>query len=75
MKHQKVFPAIGKKSTRSLQAMLFDKNNHCLYERWRFRFEYNAMIVTFKYVVSCDILDVEESFQGTCFGHAFSKVC
>ncbi len=33
----------------------------------------NTMATTLKSVVSCDILGSEESFQGTCFGHAFSK--
>ncbi len=28
-----------------------------------------------KYVVSCECLGLEESFQGGCFGHAFSKAC
>jgi hypothetical protein len=32
------------------------------------------MIFTLKYTVNCDILDVEESFEGTYFGHIFSKV-
>ncbi len=30
-------------------------------------------MMTFKFIVSCDNLDVEVSFQRTCFGHAFSK--
>ncbi len=25
--------------------------------------------------MNCEILGMEESFQGTCFGHAFSKAC
>jgi hypothetical protein len=33
------------------------------------------MIATQKLIVNCDVLDVEESFHGTCFGHAFSKAC
>jgi hypothetical protein len=33
----------------------------------------NAMTYALKYVVSCESLGLEESFQGTCFGHAFSK--
>jgi len=33
------------------------------------------MTITLKSIVSCDMLGLEESFQGTCFGHAFSKVC
>ncbi len=35
----------------------------------------NIMATTLKSIVSCDILGLEESFQGTCFGDAFSKVC
>ncbi len=33
----------------------------------------NSMTPTFKYVVNCEVLGLEESFNGTCFGHAFSK--
>jgi hypothetical protein len=33
------------------------------------------MIITLKSIISCDMLGLEEFFQGTCFGHAFSKVC
>ncbi len=25
--------------------------------------------------MSCDVLDLEEKFQGTCFSHAFKKIC
>ncbi len=35
----------------------------------------NTMITTLKRIVSCDMLGLEESFQGICFGHAFSKAC
>jgi hypothetical protein len=35
----------------------------------------NTMATTLKSIVSCDILGLEESFQGRCFGHAFSKAC
>jgi hypothetical protein len=35
----------------------------------------NAMTNAFKFVVCYDIFDLEESFQGSYFGHAFSKVC
>ncbi len=38
-------------------------------------FNLNAMIVMLKFVVSCEYLGIEKSFQGTCFGHAFSKAC
>jgi len=33
------------------------------------------MTIVLKAVVSYDILSLEESYQGTCFGHAFSKAC
>ncbi len=35
----------------------------------------NTMTTTLKSIVSCDLLGLEESFQGTCFGDAFSKAC
>jgi hypothetical protein len=35
----------------------------------------NAMIITLKVVVNYKPLGLEENFQGTCFGHAFSKAC
>jgi hypothetical protein len=31
----------------------------------------NAMKITLKFVVNCEVLGMEENFQGTCFGHAF----
>jgi hypothetical protein len=33
------------------------------------------MIIALKYFGSCDVLELEESFQETCFGHVFSKAC
>jgi hypothetical protein len=33
------------------------------------------LTVALKSIVSCDVLGLEENFQGTCFGHAFSKAC
>jgi len=33
----------------------------------------NSTTTTFKFVVNCEVLGLEESFNGTCFGHAFSK--
>ncbi len=33
------------------------------------------MITMLKSIISCDMLGLEESFQGICFGHAFSKAC
>ncbi len=38
-------------------------------------FNFNAMIVMLKFVVNCEYFGIEKSFQGTCFGHAFSKAC
>ncbi len=34
---------------------------------------FNAVIVKFKYVVSCESFGLKESLQGTCFKHVFSK--
>jgi len=33
------------------------------------------MTTTFKFIINCEVLGLEESFNGTCFGHAFSKTC
>ncbi len=33
------------------------------------------MIIDLKSIISCDVLGLEESFQGICCGHAFSKAC
>jgi hypothetical protein len=33
------------------------------------------MIAILKSIISCDVLGLEESFQGTCFGHVFFEVC
>ncbi len=33
------------------------------------------MITALKSIVRCDMLGLEESFHGTCVGHAFSKGC
>jgi hypothetical protein len=35
----------------------------------------NAMTNILKFVLSCEYLWLEERFQGTCFGHVFSKAC
>jgi hypothetical protein len=37
----------------------------------------NANILTnvLKFVIKCETLGLEESFQGICFGHVFSKAC
>ncbi len=34
-----------------------------------------VMTTTLKSIVKCEVLGVYESFQHTCFGHVFSKVC
>ncbi len=39
------------------------------------RFNFNAMIVILKSIVSCESFVLEKSFQGTCFEHSFSKAC
>ncbi len=36
---------------------------------------FNNMAITLKSVVNCEALGIEESYQGTCFEHAFSKAC
>jgi hypothetical protein len=33
------------------------------------------MIASLKSIVSCDVMGLEESFQGICFGCAFFKTC
>ncbi len=35
----------------------------------------NAMSFVFKFVVNCETLCLQESFNGTCFGHVFFKAC
>jgi hypothetical protein len=36
---------------------------------------FNVMINALKFVVNCEYLGIKKSFQGACFGHAFSKAC
>jgi hypothetical protein len=36
---------------------------------------FNVMTTALKAIINSEPLGLEESFQGTCFGHAFSKVC
>jgi len=38
-------------------------------------FNLNARTIALKCIINCEFLGVEESFQGTCFGQTFSKVC
>ncbi len=28
-----------------------------------------------KFVIKCEVFSLDESFQGACFGHVFSKAC
>jgi hypothetical protein len=35
----------------------------------------NTMTIALKFVVKCEVLGLDEKFQGACFGHAFSKAC
>jgi hypothetical protein len=35
----------------------------------------NAMTIALMFVMNCEVFGMEESFQGTCVGHAFSKAC
>jgi hypothetical protein len=35
----------------------------------------NTMIIALKSIVKCEILGLDESFQGSYFGHDFSKAC
>ncbi len=34
----------------------------------------NTMTIALKSIISCDMLGFEESFKGSCFGHAFLKL-
>ncbi len=38
-------------------------------------FYLNIVITSLKSILSCDVLGLKKKFQGTCFNHAFSKVC
>jgi hypothetical protein len=49
------------------------KKNHCLCQRWGVKFWCNDYVLIV--VVNCVFFGLEESFQSTCFGHAFSKAC
>jgi hypothetical protein len=37
------------------------------------RINLNFMTTTLKFVVNCEVLGLEKSFNGSYFGHAFSK--
>jgi hypothetical protein len=36
---------------------------------------FNAMTIALKIIINCEYIGLGESFQGTCFGHVFSKAC
>ncbi len=36
-------------------------------------FNINVMTIALKLVISCEYFSLKENFQGTCFGHVFSK--
>jgi hypothetical protein len=38
-------------------------------------FNLNAMTFALKFVVNCETLSLQESFNGTYFGHVFPKAC
>jgi hypothetical protein len=35
----------------------------------------NAMTIALELIVKCEVLSLDESFQGICFVHAFFKTC
>jgi hypothetical protein len=35
----------------------------------------NAIIINVNSKMNCEVRGMEESFQSTCFGHAFFKAC
>jgi len=35
----------------------------------------NTMTIALKFIVKCENLGLNQSFQSTCFGHAFFKAC
>jgi len=35
----------------------------------------NTMTIALKYVLKCKVFGLDDSFQGTCFGHVFSRTC
>jgi hypothetical protein len=35
----------------------------------------NSMTITFQLIINREVVGLEKSFNGTCFGHAFSKTC
>ncbi len=51
------------------------KKNACLHQRLRCKLENNDNNFESCCQNSCESFGLEESFQGTCFGHAMSKAC
>jgi hypothetical protein len=35
----------------------------------------NTRTIVLKSIIKYEVLGLDESFHGTCFGHAFSKAC
>jgi hypothetical protein len=35
----------------------------------------NTMTIALKFVMKCEVLGLDESFQSICFGHPFFKAC
>ncbi len=35
----------------------------------------NTMTIALKSILKCEVLGLDVSFKGACFGHAFSKAC
>jgi len=50
--------------------MILSKEKKIVYVKYEGSYDLNLMI---KFVVCCEILGLEESFEGYCFGHAFFK--
>jgi hypothetical protein len=63
---------LAKKLTKLLDSYAFRKKNIAYVKDEGFNM--NIMTTTLKSIVSCDMLGLEESFQGVCFGHAFSNL-
>jgi hypothetical protein len=49
------------------------KEKKIVYVKYEGSYDLNLMINAFKFVVCCEILGLEESFEGYCFGHVFFK--
>jgi len=56
-------PSFDKKFARSFREIWVEEKDCC--------FNLERIIIVFKLVINCEILSVEESFQRTCFGHAY----